>query len=100
MGDGDDFIHPLVPITTADSFPVAGLEWWEIENPDSNTTSIFLNEAAAATTTATQSTEVAPGRTKHFFFNARKTPVVSMIAATSATRVNLRKRAFRHRASL
>jgi len=100
MGDGDEFIHPTAPITTATVMPVAGFEWWEVENPDSNTTSIFLNEVTAATTTATQSSEVAPGERRHFFFNAKKTPLVSHIAATSATTYNVRKRTFRNRASL
>src|SRR3990167_889522 len=90
----------VVPITTPSSVlePVGGSEYWEIENPDTNPTTIFANLNAPATTTATQSSAIRPGSKWFAFVNPFKNPNgVSLIAATSATTVILRKETFRTR---
>src|SRR3990167_3565814 len=90
----------VVPITTPSSVlePVGGSEYWEIENPDTNPTTIFANLNAPASTTATQSSAIRPGSKWFAVVNPFKNPNgVSLIAATSATTVILRKETFRTR---
>ena len=90
--------HPVVDTTAVLESLSGDYQFWTLENPDTNAQSIFYNQNATASTTATQSKPVRPGQTAFFFVNAWDNPNgVSLIAATAAQTVNLVKETFRTR---
>ena len=90
--------HPVVDTTAVLESLSGDYQFWTLENPDTNAQSIFYNQNAVATTTATQSKPVRPGQTAFFFVNAWDNHNgVSLIAATAAQTVNLVKETFRTR---
>ena len=91
-----DLRAETIPITTAGDFICSSLQSWEIENTDA-ANSIFIHERRAATASASDSTEVAAGETRLFFFDPRENPIISMIAATAAVTALVRRETFRSR---